>query len=93
MASAKCLICGGEREREDCHIIVLSEEERAHVPEPLDEYVYCKPCWKVISDPTAGPSLMSGIASHYLRRIGVSKPEVLDRFKAALTSRAVRPKS
>lgn len=45
--------------------------------EVLDEYPYCKPCWKVISDPIAGPNLMKGLAQTHLRRLGVSNAEEL----------------
>jgi len=87
----KCLVCGAERDRERCHVITLTDDERAQVADPLDEYPYCKPCWGILSDPVAGPSLMSGIAQHYLIQAGVQEADGLaTRYKQRLISRAVK---
>jgi len=87
----KCLVCGRGTPRNDSRIIVLTTEEKATIANPLDEYVYCKPCWNVLSDPNSGPALISGIAQHHLRRLGVLNAEELaQRFRSALTSRAIR---
>ena len=79
MSNVKCLVCSAQRPREMCHIIKLTVEERHLLrqegQEVLDEYVYCKPCWKVLSDPVNGPSLMKGLAQADLRRLGVSNAE------------------
>lgn len=89
----KCLVCERERSKEDCKIIVLTEEEQAQVENPLPEYVYCKPCWKVLSDPVAGPALMSGIAQHQLQNAGVSNArKVASEFRTKLMSLALRKK-
>lgn len=90
-ADPTCLVCGRGAPRETSEVIVLTDEEKAQLPEPLDEYVYCKPCWKVLSDPLSGPALMSGIAQHHFRLLGVSNAEELAaRYRSLLTTRAVR---
>lgn len=87
----KCLVCEKEKDAAVCHIIVLTEEERAHVENPQDEYVYCKPCWRILSDPVSGPALMSGIAQHHLRDAGVAEADTLAlKFRQELTARALR---
>jgi hypothetical protein len=88
---SNCLICGVEKNREALHVIVLTEEERAQVPNPLDEYTYCKPCWKVLSDPRTAPALISGIAQHRLAELGVSRAdEMAEKLRSKLTDRALR---
>lgn len=68
----KCLICDKELTAETCHTIILTEEERRITTDPLDAYTYCKPCWKVISDPIRGPILMKGLVQQRMRLLGVS---------------------
>jgi hypothetical protein len=71
------------------HIIVLSEAERQQVADPLDEYPYCRPCWKILSDPVTAPALISGIARHRLQRIGVDRADQLaDKFRSDLAELA-----
>ena len=84
-----CLVCGRSRAREDCHIVVLTPAEREVIDRPLDEYVYCKPCWGVLSDPIASPALISGIVQHHLRKIGVPNAEELSsKYRASLMQKA-----
>lgn len=92
--NATCLICQRSRPRESCHVIVLTEAERAQVPDPRDEYVYCKPCWKVLSDPVQGASLMGGLAQHYLQHLGVEGvSERVTRFRDKLIARSKAPRA
>jgi hypothetical protein len=87
----KCCVCGRLLPKDDGVIIVLTDEERSRVLNPQDEYTYCKPCWSILSDPISGPALMSGVAQHHLRHLGVSNVEELTaRYRASLTARAKR---
>lgn len=74
-----CGVCGQPRDREDCHIVVLSDLEREQIvaagQEALDEYIYCKPCWRTLSNKATGPSLMKGLFQIRLRQLGVSNAE------------------
>lgn len=76
-----CGVCGQERDRGKCHIIVLSDREREQIiatgQEPLDEYTYCKPCWRTLSNKATGLSLMKGLFQIRLRHLGVSNAELI----------------
>lgn len=88
---ANCLVCGASKQAAECHILVLTEAEKAILTHPLDEYTYCKPCWGILCDPVAGPALMSGIAQHHLRDAGVQDADsITARFRSALTNLAIR---
>lgn len=87
----ECLLCERPHPEAGCHIIVLTEQERAQVQNPLERYVYCKPCWKVLSDPVTSPVLMSGVVLQHLRQLGVERAEELAaNYRQALSARAVR---
>ena len=81
----KCLICSGERNRTACQVIKLTPAEKAATQNPLDEYVYCNPCWKIMKNPATASDLMSGIMLMHLQRLGVSNAkELADKYKAGL---------
>jgi len=74
-----CGICGQERDRDKCHIVVLTDLERKQIldtgQEPLDEYAYCKPCWRTMSNKATGTALMKGLFQIRLRQLGVPNAE------------------
>lgn len=91
---SNCLVCGAEKKREHMHIIVLTEAERNLLSESLDEYLYCQPCWGVLSNPATAPALMSGIARHHLHQAGVSQADQqADKFRQDLADRATNRRS
>lgn len=86
----KCLVCSREGLRANFEVIKLTEAERLVVQDPLDEYCYCKPCWRALSDPVMGPNILSGIADMHLSRAGVrDAKERSAKFRTALSSRAL----
>lgn len=86
----KCCVCNGMTD-EAGQVIDLTEEERSTYPSSPERLFYCKPCWKILSDPVTGPTLVGGLAHQYLRRLGVSNAEQLAaRFQSALAQKAVR---
>lgn len=93
-----CLVCKREWPRDDCRIIVLTEQEkndlRGQGLESLDEYPYCGPCWKTISNPVTGPALLRGIFEESLRQLGVPRAEEMaNKYHAWLVKNAIRPRS
>lgn len=70
-----CGICGVGRPRGSCHVIQLTAEEKADLrrngQKPQNEYIYCKPCWRTLSNPVTGPSVMKGLVQARLRQLGV----------------------
>lgn len=88
-AELQCGVCGANRPRKSCHIIVLTEAERQKLialKQPVrDEYVYCRPCWRVLSDRVSAPALIKGLTLAHLRNLGVSNAEGLaQRFYVRL---------
>lgn len=94
MVNAKCTICGKSRPRGQCHIITLTEEEKTEIreglgAEPSEEYAYCQPCWKNISDPRSGPAFVGSMYEISLRQVGVENAESAARkYRAWLTKQA-----
>ena len=85
----KCGICG--QETENPHIIELTEAEKSNLDSPPDRCVYCQPCWKILSNPALGPTLMKGLALQRLRSFGVlNAEEIASRYYAALVTKATR---
>ncbi len=92
--SIKCLICSKQGPRSAFEVVVLSETERKIVPNPLDEYTYCKGCWNLLSDPVHGSNVIGGIANMHLAKAGVrDASERASKFKSALLSKAVARKN
>ena len=91
MVEVKCAICGKSRPKGQCKVIELTGEEKEAVregmgTEPLEEYFYCQPCWKNISDPRSGPAFVGSMYEITLRQIGVEDPEKAARkYRAWLT--------
>lgn len=42
-----------------------------------EEYVYCRPCWKTMTNPATGPQFMKGLFEVRLRQLGVSNAEAM----------------
>lgn len=87
-----CCVC--RRGHEGCHIISLTEEEKATmaasgfdpVPEDL---AYCPSCWKILGDKERGAQLLRGISEVSLRRLGVVDAEVrATKFHDGLLAKA-----
>jgi len=61
----KCGVCSREWPKEHCRTIVLTAVERAYVMAATggaapDEYVYCNPCWKLLSNRQQGAQFIAG---------------------------------
>jgi NAD-dependent dihydropyrimidine dehydrogenase PreA subunit len=83
-----CGICGDARPRASCHIVRLTDEEGAILGTDDKECVYCKPCWRTLSNPLIGASLTKGLLLARLRRLGVGDAEkIAERYHAKLVSR------
>lgn len=92
----KCLICETTSKMVDYKVFQLTDEEKAEIDNPLEDYVYCQPCWRVLSDPIQGPSLMKGLAQQRLRLLGVSPAiaeALAESYYKALVVRAASIKS
>jgi hypothetical protein len=59
----------------------------------LEEYIYCGPCWKILSDPITGPNFGKGLIQQRLQQFGVLGAEgVATRYHAKLVDRINKPK-
>ncbi len=79
----KCCVCSKDRPKESCVIIQLTEAEKASVQamgqKPEEQYVYCRPCFRVLSNPEQGAQLIRGVFQHSLQAEGVQNAEQLAR--------------
>lgn len=90
--TTRCGICSTSLPRSALHVVVLTDEEkdvlRQSGQSPPDECLYCKACWKTLSNPVSGPMLMKGFFQLRLRELGVSSAEKLaDEYHASLVRR------
>jgi len=86
-----CSICKRSRPVKDCVVVELTAAEEADLVgrgvTPDDEYIYCKPCWRVIQDASNGPSLMRAAVERELLKLGVMPKrakKLADRYHAKL---------
>jgi hypothetical protein len=74
-----CIICGRDRAEDDCKIIRPTKQElegfRSKGIIPKEEYAYCHPCWRTLSDPVTGPAFAKGLIQVGLKQLGVVNPE------------------
>lgn len=90
----KCCICN--REREDLHIVNLTQEEmtvlkKAALEAVQDSYAYCQACWKVIGDRNQGAQLYKGLMQVNLARFGVRNADAIaERYYQFLVNRAAK---
>ena len=86
-----CCVC--EKPIQDGHTIVLTTEEKAAFVDETapDEVHYCKPCYRVLTNRTAGAELLKGFLEMTLRRSGVNTPKQLaDAFHAKILKTTAR---
>lgn len=71
----KCCVCGRDWPETQSHVLTLTEDEKKAIlsmgHEPPDTYVYCKPCWRVLSDKLMGAQLIKGVVQGQLKANGV----------------------
>ncbi len=76
-----CGICGRPVLATKAVVLKLTVAERQALQqdgqEPPLECVYCRPCHRVLSDPTTGLSVIKGIIQLRLRQLGVENSEAL----------------
>lgn len=93
MSKVKCALCEQTKDEGSCEVLTLTDAEKAAIPNAPDQYVYCRPCWKVLNDPANGSALLKGLVQAKLRTIGVSgdraEAAALD-FQKKLLSRSTR---
>ena len=67
---AICAVCG--RERDIAETVHVSEAMRAAYPSITlpNEYHYCSPCWRLLSDQERGARLLSGMLQSHLSSKG-----------------------
>lgn len=91
-----CGLCGAERPRGSCHIIAPTDAEKQQIrvmgQEPEKEYIYCKPCWRTLSNPVSGPAVMKGLVQSRLRQLGVGNADkIAERYHDRLVAK-IKPR-
>ena len=80
----KCGTCNREWPDKKCHVLDLTPEDKAYakiqgVENPPDQYIYCNPCWKVLSDRLMGAQFIKGSLQVQLQAKGVGNAEALSQ--------------
>lgn len=93
-----CVVCGRGRQRSECEVLKLSVEEKMAIrsmgQKPLDEVVYCRPCHRLMADPTRAADLLAGMILMRLRAAGVKNADQLAaKFKSEIAARSTKLKS
>ena len=93
-----CGVCGRGFPKTKCHIVTLSDEERRGLldagHEVHDEFIYCQPCWRTLSNPVSGPAMMKGLLQIRLQQAGVSNAEqIATKFHAKMVSKIQKPRA
>lgn len=91
MSQVECAVCNRSKKRSECEVIRLTEAEKKSVRStgatPLDEYFYCRPCWRIVTDRFKGADLQKGIVQVSLQQIGVTNAEAIaTRYRDNLLS-------
>ncbi len=77
----KCCVCNFERDDAACITITLTEDEKAAIREmgqtPENAYVYCRPCFRILSNPEQGAQLIRGVFQQELQAEGMRNAEAL----------------
>lgn len=89
----KCIICARQKARADCEVLKLSTEEqlaiRASGERPPAEIAYCRPCYRLISNPEKALDLLKGMYLMRLKAAGVPNAEAMaEEFKTRLSAKA-----
>lgn len=94
-----CCVCGRKNLMEsERKFLKLSTDEIAFalintVTEPPEQYVYCKPCFRLLQDPLAGAELLKGSFLFNLREAGVPNADDLaDRYFKMLIKKSAGKK-
>lgn len=74
-----CCVCNRSKEESDGQTYILTEAEKASLVKgghtPKDQYFYCRPCFRMISDPATAAQLIKGVVQVSLTAQGNPKAE------------------
>lgn len=93
-----CCVCGANRDLKKCVVLKTTDAERDAIrkmgQEPKDEYVYCRPCHRLITDKERGAKLLQGLVQTRLRMAGNPRAdEIGKRYYDFLLQKAKGPVS
>ena len=79
-----CGICNRKWPDDRCQVLRLTEEERTHAgrmtgKEAPAEYIYCGPCWKLLSNRRQGAEFIAGSMKASLRAEGHPKADLISK--------------
>lgn len=91
-----CCVCKRDWPDSKGRTLVLTDAEKQHMEslgiEAPDTFLYCGPCWRVLSDKMLGAQFIKGSLQMQLRAQGVPNAEELgQRYMEKLL--ALKPKS
>jgi len=93
-----CGICNRGWDDVRCHVIELTEAERAVVLKTtgakVEKYIYCGPCWKLLSNRQQGAQFIAGSMRAAMRATGNPRADkVAARTLDFLLSKTSKPVS
>jgi len=88
----KCCVCSADRE---CVVLTLTDDEKAAIramgQTPQETLAYCRPCFRLLSNPEQGAQLIRGTFQVGLQNAGIANAEKLARrYYDFLLSKAKR---
>lgn len=90
----KCSVCGRDRDKSTCEVIVPTPEEveglrKMGEANPTKEHVFCRPCFRILQNPVTAQALMRGVVRSFAKSIGSpNADELADRFQKELSAKS-----
>lgn len=88
-----CGICGKEVAKERSVVLTLTAAEKAGLglENPPNQCIYCRPCYRILSDKTLGLNVIRGLITLRLRQIGVVDADAAaERFTERLSKKVTK---
>lgn len=88
-----CAICNRPRDASACKAFTTTAEDRENLRKlgekvPKAVYYYCRPCVRLMENPSTAIELMRGVVHGHARALGtVNADEVADRYKNRLLAK------
>jgi hypothetical protein len=78
-------------------ILHTTPEEKAEIARlgqvPKDEYLYCRPCWGIVTDKEKGAQLIRGMFQVQFRSVGPQAEKMAERLYQHLLSKGTKTRT
>jgi hypothetical protein len=96
---ATCCVCNRDWPEDKCRTLTLTDTEKSYIrtsvgQDPPETFLYCNPCWRVLSDRLMGAQFIKGTLQVQMQARGVGNAEELSqRYFDRLLALTSKPKS